>query len=388
MKYVLCVVGTRPEAIKMAPVILKLKNSKNIKCILALTGQHTDMVTSVLKDFDIKADINLNIQSQTKVVEDVLLLSVKGITDILRSFRFDYVFVHGDTSSTLAGALAGMYAQVPVAHVEAGLRSFDVKNPWPEEYNRKAVGSLCELHFAPTERAVHNLLNEGVPREHIIMTGNTVVDALHLAMNKIETSHLKNQIEDKFSKLINFNKKVILFTGHRRENLGQGLNNIFKALVQLSQRENIEIIFPIHPNPKVRESIQEYLNDNSRIKLIEPLNYLEMIWMLSKIDLLITDSGGLQEEAASFDLPVLVTRVATERTEAIDTGQALLVGSDTDLIVNKALLQLNKLKQVDVNQTKVLNPFGDGFASDRILKVVESGRTQLTPLKSNIVAMM
>jgi UDP-N-acetylglucosamine 2-epimerase (non-hydrolysing) len=371
IKKVMCVVGTRPEAIKMAPLILELQKNKNLKCIVTLTGQHTDMVYSVFKDFEIEADFDLNIQNNVRSVEDVLLLSIKGIKHILTTLNIDYILVHGDTSSTLAGAVAGMYCKIPVGHVEAGLRSYDIENPWPEEYHRKTVASLAEDHFAPTPKALKNLLDEKINLNNIIMTGNTVVDALQLALSKIEKLNLSSFFEKKFSSTISFDRKIILFTGHRRENLGLGLNTIFKALMEISLNPEVEVIFPLHPNPKVRESIANLLTDKHNIKIIDPLNYLEMIWVLSKIYLLITDSGGLQEEAANFDLPVLVTRLTTERMEAIEIGQAHLVGSDHKLIVGKAWSSLNKLRNVNVEKTKKSNPFGDGLASKRIVNYLE-----------------
>lgn len=376
-KTVLCFFGTRPEAIKMAPVIRSLKNSP-LKCIVGLSGQHTDLVDSVLNEFSVFPDFNLNIQDKVSSVEDPLVLILKRLKVQLDLFKPDIILVHGDTSTTLAGALAGFYNDIPVGHVEAGLRSFNLKHPWPEEGNRKLVGGIASYHFAPTKIAKDNLIQEGVPTHKIIVTGNTVVDALQNSINLLNTTP---ELQEKLTLLkqkFDFNKKIVILTGHRRENLGSGINNVFEAAMELSLRKDVEVVFPIHPNPKVKKSIEGLLNQKHNIKIVKPFDYFEMLWMLSQTSLLITDSGGLQEEAPSFDVPVLVTRIATERREALETGKAQLVGTSKEIILEAATRYLS-YKKLNNELGTGSNPFGDGKASPRITKFIQNLLLKTSP---------
>ena len=348
----------------MAPVILECQ--KTFKCVVGLSGQHTDMVHSFLKSFGVSWDYDLNIQNEIKDIEDPLVLLLKKLKKTVALHNPDLILVHGDTSTTLAGALGGFYNKIPVAHVEAGLRSHNIQHPWPEEANRKMVSTVAQINFAPTLKAVKNLRDENVAASSIIHTGNTVIDAVRKALDLIKndadlTTEL-TALSDQFDK----EKKWVILTGHRKENLGAGINEVFKAAIELSLRSDTEVIFPVHPNPKVRESIQELLGTNHNVKLVKPFSYFEMIWMLSKSTLLITDSGGLQEEAPFFGIPTLVTRLTTERSEAIENGSAFLVGTDKEKILSHALAVLNK--EINIQPSF---PFGDGYASLRIKKFLD-----------------
>lgn len=364
---VLVFFGTRPEAIKMVPVIKSLKRG-GLDVQVGLSGQHTDMVQEILQIFDEQPNFSLKIQSLAKNVEDTLALTVPKLCEVLRRDRPDLILVHGDTSSTLAGALAGFYEKIPVGHVEAGLRSHDYKQPWPEEMNRKLTASLASYHFAPTNLNRENLIQEGIPSDSIFITGNTVIDALKMTMNLVKENETK--FSEKFNHL-DPKKKWILVTGHRRENLGQGLNQFVKALLKISERKDVEIIFPVHPNPQVRASFQDLIDAHCPIHLINPLPYTEMIWLLSKSALVITDSGGIQEEAPSFKVPVIVTRETTERNEAVQSGWAQLVGTDTNKIVAAANYYLNS-EEIIQKLSQTANPFGDGLSSQRITELIQS----------------
>lgn len=369
-KKILTFLGTRPEAIKMIPVIKALKNS-GFDVAVGLSGQHTTMVESVFELFNETYDFSLDIQSQIRNIEDTLCLSLSKLCTYLRENKQDLILVHGDTSSTLAGSMAGYYNQIPVGHVEAGLRSHNIFSPWPEEINRKLTGSIGQLHFAPTLSAKNNLLREGIKEENIHVTGNTVVDALFLmnTLNQTRTE-LKEQLEKKFS-FLNPDKKWILYTGHRRENFGDGLNRVMQAVLKLAQRDDVEVIFPIHPNPNVRNSFKELLPEDSPVHIVEPLPYSEMVWVLSRANLVITDSGGLQEEAPSFKVPVVVTRDTTERLETLETGWAKLVGTDTQAII-KASEDFLDSAQLKLKLSNSSNPYGDGTASLQIVQTIQN----------------
>lgn len=347
----------------MIPVIKALR-SKGFEVIVGLSGQHIQMVDELLELFGETADFSLKIQDRIQRVEDALSLILPELCAKIREHKPDLVFVHGDTSSTFAGALAAYYERTPVAHVEAGLRSHNLFHPWPEEVNRKLTAPLTSYHFAPTPGAVENLKREGIT-EGVYMTGNTVIDALYITRDLLETkSELGLALQEKY-KFLNPAKKLILMTGHRRENLGDGLNNVMQAVLKIAERSDVEILFPLHPNPKVRASFQDLLTEHCPVHIIDPVPYPEMVWLLAKAKLVITDSGGIQEEAPSFRVPTVVTRETTERFEAVEKGWSKLVGTDTAKIVEAAT---DYLDSDDVLQrlSTMENPYGDGTAAKRI----------------------
>jgi UDP-N-acetylglucosamine 2-epimerase (non-hydrolysing) len=365
IKSILVFLGTRPEAIKMSPVINALR-AKGFHVIIGLSGQHNEMVNDQLKLFKISADFSLEIQDKVKNTEDVVSLCLPQLCQRLKILKPDLILVHGDTSTTLAGALSGFYEKIPVGHVEAGLRSHNYLHPWPEEMNRRLTASLSLWHFAPTASSKHNLIKEGIDPNLILITGNTVIDALYM-MNSMNEKN--PDLKEKFQ-FLDSSKKWILVTGHRRENFGLGLKQFMQALLRLSQRPDVEIIFPVHPNPQVRASFADLIQPGCPIHLIQPLAYSEMVWLLSRSRLVITDSGGIQEEAPSFKVPVVVTRETTERTETVSQGWAKLVGTDSNKIVDASneYLDSTVLREFLKNQN---NPYGDGTAAVQIANHIE-----------------
>jgi UDP-N-acetylglucosamine 2-epimerase (non-hydrolysing) len=382
MKKFLIVFGTRPEAIKMAPVIkqLQMENEK-WKIKICITAQHREMLDQVLEIFDIKPDYDLNIMEPNQDLYDItsnILLKMKGV---LNDFRPDLVLVHGDTTTTFATTLAAFYQKIDVGHIEAGLRTGNIYSPWPEEANRKLTGALAKYHFAPTKTAKENLLREGIRKENIIVTGNTVIDALFLMLEKIEKDkNLKERIIHNLQKqlpitnhqsLITNHQSLItnhyiLVTGHRRENFGEGFLNICNALKEIAiNNPDINIIYPVHLNPNVRKPVNEILKGIKNIYLIEPLEYPEFVYLMSKSYLILTDSGGIQEEAPSLGKPVLVMRDTTERPEAIKAGTVKLVGTNKDKIIKEVEKLLNDKNEYD-KMSKANNPYGDGKASQKI----------------------
>lgn len=364
IKNILVFLGTRPEAIKMSPVIIALR-AKGFQVTVGLSGQHNEMVNDQLKLFKITADFSLEIQDVVKNTEDVVSLCLPRLCQKLKALKPDLILVHGDTSTTLAGALSGFYEKIPVGHVEAGLRSHNHLHPWPEEMNRRLTASLSLWHFAPTATSRQNLINEGIDPAKIFTTGNTVIDALYL-MNSMNEKN--PDLKEKFH-FLNSSKKWILVTGHRRENFGLGLKQFMQALLHLSQRPDVEIIFPVHPNPQVKASFAELIQSGCPIHLIQPLAYSEMVWLLSHSSLVITDSGGIQEEAPSFKVPVVVTRETTERIETVSQGWAKLVGTDTHKIIDASNEYLDSmvLREFLSNQK---NPYGDGTAAKQIVEQI------------------
>jgi len=362
---ILLVFGTRPEAIKMAPIIKLLeKNTHIFNFKVCVTAQHRQMLDQVLNFFDIIPDYDLNLmkkqQNLSNLTSDVLIF----LKPILEDYKPDYVFVHGDTTTSMASALASFYSSIKVCHIEAGLRTYNKYSPYPEEMNRQITSKLADLHFAPTETAKKNLLNEGISEDKIFVVGNTVIDALLIAKDKVESIN-DGQIT-LLSKILNSQKKIILVTGHRRENIGDGFINICNALKILSKYENIQIIFPVHLNPNVKGPVYDILADIPTIHLIEPLDYPAFVWLMKRSDIILTDSGGIQEEAPSLGKPVLVMRNNTERPEAIECGTAKLVGTNTDTIVNECINILNDDKLLLKNLTN-MNPYGMGNTSQLIL---------------------
>ena len=359
---VMSIFGTRPEAIKMAPVILKLQAHSSFHSSVAVTAQHRDMLDQVLHLFNIRPDFDLDIMAPNQSLFDITSKALIGLQDVLKSARPDIVLVHGDTTTSFAAALAAFYLQIPVAHVEAGLRTFDKYSPFPEEMNRKLTASIADLHFSPTLTSKNNLIREGVDPSHIFVTGNTVIDALFQTVS--------DDFSFKGSPLQNFvfnNKRLLLVTTHRRENLGEPMRHVYKALKALTQSfSDVEVIFPVHKNPKVRQVVNEELGDLPKIHLIDPLEYAPFANIMARSTLVLTDSGGLQEEAPALGKPVLVLRDTTERPEALEAGTVKLVGTDFDSIFNSAKLLLSDEAEY-LKMSTASNPFGDGHASDRIV---------------------
>ena len=364
---VMSVFGTRPEAIKMAPLVKALENDGRFESIVCATAQHREMLDSVLKIFDIKPQYDLNIMAHGQTIIDISNKVLKGVDDVIKKAEPHIVLVHGDTSTTLNGALAAFYNKVPVGHVEAGLRSNDMYSPFPEEANRTLTGAITNLHFAPTKTNENNLLSEGINKEKIYVTGNTVIDAL---LSVINENHI---FEDKTLNNIDFeNKKVILLTTHRRENWGEPMENIFKAMIELIEgNKDVEIIFPMHKNPAIRELAHKYFDKYiGRVHLIEPLEYVEFTNLMAKVYLIMTDSGGIQEEAPALGKPVMVLRTETERPEAVEAGTVKLAGIEKEAIVNIANELITK-EDTYKTMAQATNPYGDGKACGRILDVIE-----------------
>jgi UDP-N-acetylglucosamine 2-epimerase (non-hydrolysing) len=360
----LFIFGTRPEAIKLAPLVMELSARPGVECRVCVTGQHREMLTQVLNLFDIRPDWNLNLMRPDQDLADLTGAALSGISDVLRSWRPDRVIVQGDTTSTLTGAMAAFYQRVPIAHVEAGLRSGDLYAPWPEEGNRKIVSHLADRHFAPTEGARNNLLREGIPDHQIELTGNTGIDALLWVSNLLEQrASLRQKMETLLAEQV-ADRRLILMTGHRRESFDGGLRRTFDAIVRIAERGDVSIIFPVHPNPHVRNAL-EPLRKCKNVMLIEPLEYPDLIFLLKRCYVVVTDSGGIQEEAPSLGKPVLVTRDLTERPEAIAAGAARLVGTDEQQLVD-SLGELLDNPNSYRRMSQIRNPYGDGHSSPRI----------------------
>ncbi|WP_026083380.1 non-hydrolyzing UDP-N-acetylglucosamine 2-epimerase [Pseudomonas tolaasii] len=363
----LCVFGTRPEAIKMAPLALSLAQDERFDAKVCVTGQHREMLDQVLKLFDISPDFDLNIMKSGQDLTDVTCAVLQGMRAVFATFKPDIVLVHGDTATTFATTLAAYYHQIPVAHVEAGLRTGNLYSPWPEEANRKLTGALAALHFAPTDTSKQNLLREGVNPQSIHVTGNTVIDALLDVVERIKTSPtLKQQFLQQFS-FLGEGKRVILVTGHRRESFGGGFENICQALINTAKEfPDVEIVYPVHLNPNVREPVNRLLVGIDNVHLIEPLDYLPFVYLMDRSYLILSDSGGIQEEAPSLGKPVLVMRDTTERPEAVEAGTVKLVGTEIDVITTELRLLLTDADAYR-QMSFAHNPYGDGKASARIL---------------------
>ncbi|WP_302680876.1 non-hydrolyzing UDP-N-acetylglucosamine 2-epimerase [uncultured Megasphaera sp.] len=362
---VMTVFGTRPEAIKMAPVVLELqKHADQIQTIVAVTAQHRQMLDQVLDLFQITPDYDLDIMSQGQTLYDITTKSLMGLKDVLAKEKPDLVLVHGDTTTTFAGALASYYQQVPVGHVEAGLRTGDIYSPFPEEMNRKLTGAIAAIHFAPTATAKANLLKENVNPSHIYVTGNTVIDAL--MMTVAGDYDFGDDLKD-----VDFhNHRVILLTTHRRENLGEPMRHIYKALRRIIEEiPDTEIVFPVHRNPLVRKVVEEELAGVDRIHLIDPMEYEPFANLMSLSSLVLTDSGGIQEEAPSLGKPVLVLRNTTERPEAVEAGTVRLIGTDKDVVYAETKRLLTDQAAYDA-MSNAVNPYGDGKASQRIVQAI------------------
>lgn len=376
MKKVLIVFGTRPEAIKMAPLVKEFeKNKAHFDLKVCVTAQHREMLDQVLSMFEIEPNYDLNIMSPGQDLYDVTSNVLLGMKSVLSEFQPDVVLVHGDTTTTSAASLAAFYQKIAIGHVEAGLRTGNLYSPWPEEANRQMTGVLANYHFAPTETSRHNLLIENKAANNILVTGNTVIDALFLALAKIEESEeLKQKIYEGFQKFNldpNRLEKIILVTGHRRENFGQGFINICEALKELALKNtDIDIVYPVHLNPNVQKPVKEILSNVSNVHLIDPLEYESFIYLMNQSYFIITDSGGVQEEAPSLGKPVLVMRDTTERPEAVEAGTVKLVGTDSQKIIDEAQKLLDNAQEYEV-MSQAHNPYGDGQASQRIVHFIK-----------------
>lgn len=372
---VLSVFGTRPEAIKMAPLVKAFENEPSINSKVCVTAQHREMLDQVLDMFEIKPDYDLNIMKPGQDLFDVTSNVLLGLKDVLNDFNPDVVLVHGDTTTTSASSLAAFYNKIKVGHVEAGLRTGNIYSPWPEEANRQITGVLANYHFAPTTTSQNNLLKENKDPKNIIVTGNTVIDALFLALEKIEKNEeLKKKIENSINAqyTIDETKKLILVTGHRRENFGQGFINICEALKTLATNNpDIDIVYPVHLNPNVQKPVKEILSDTPNVYLIDPLQYESFIHLMNKSYFIITDSGGVQEEAPSLGKPVLVMRDTTERPEAVEAGTVKLVGTNPQAIITEAQKLLDNQEEYNT-MSKAHNPYGDGKACEKIVEFLKN----------------
>ncbi len=356
---VMSIFGTRPEAIKMAPVVLELRKYPQVKSLVAVTAQHREMLDQVLNLFGIRPDFDLNIMSEAQTLFDITSRALLGLDKVLTEAKPDVVLVHGDTTTTFAGALAAFYHQIEVGHVEAGLRTRNKFSPYPEEMNRRLTGALTDLHFAPTPTAKANLLREGVDADKIFVTGNTVIDALYQTV----------RADFKF-RHVSAGKRVILVTTHRRENLGEPLRHVYKALRQLVEEfPDVEVIFPVHKNPKVREVVNEELGGLERVRLTDPLDYEPFANLMNRATLILTDSGGVQEEAPALGKPVLVLRDTTERPEAVDAGTVKLIGTNQAKVYGAAKLLLTDAAAYR-QMAEARSPYGDGHASRRIVSAL------------------
>ena len=386
---VLIVFGTRPEAIKMAPLVKEFQNHNEFKMKVCVTAQHREMLDQVLEIFEIKPDYDLNIMQKGQDLYDITSKILLQMRDVLGDFNPNLVLVHGDTTTTFATSLAAFYQKIDVGHVEAGLRTNNIYSPWPEEINRKLTGSIAKYHFTPTITTKNNLLKENVDEKSIIVTGNTVIDSLFMAIDKIKSDKkLQQNIESKFNQIFNsqfssersdnpagtrtiFNSQFILVTGHRRENFGDGFLNICNALKEIAlQNKDVNIIYPVHLNPNVQKPVNDILNGIENIYLIEPLEYLEFVYLMSKSYLILTDSGGIQEEAPSLAKPVLVMRDTTERPEAVESGTIKLVGTNKEKIIKEVNNLLNNKSEYD-KMSNIKNPYGDGKASKKIIEFLK-----------------
>lgn len=364
---VLSIFGTRPEAIKMAPLVVKLKQNAQIDSAVCVTGQHREMLDQVLELFDITPDYDLNVMKKNQSLSEVTSRIINNLSPILEEYQPDLILVHGDTTTTFSAALSGFYHQVSVGHVEAGLRTGNIFSPWPEEANRKLVSCITEMHFAPTEQAMINLKQENVKENKIMVTGNTVIDALMMIKDNIEGDiNLQNSLSKNFS-FIGDGKRIVLVTGHRRENFGQGFENICGSLKSLAIKNNdVNFVYPVHLNPRVREPVNQLLSNIDNIHLIEPQGYLEFVYLMINSYIILTDSGGIQEEAPALGKPVVVMRNTTERPEAVSAGTVVLVGTDKNKIVDTIDSLLND-KDRYREMSMAHNPYGDGTASEKII---------------------
>lgn len=367
----LIIFGTRPEAIKMLPLVKEfLKHQEKFETKVCITAQHREMLDQVLDFFEITPDYDLDLMKPNQNLYTLTADIITGLKPVLEAFQPDYVYVHGDTTTTMAASIAAFYSGAKVCHVEAGLRTFNKRSPFPEEINRSVTGSISDYHFSPTETSKNNLLNENIDSTNILVTGNTVIDALQYSTNKVRSSNFYDEEIEFVKKFLSNDKRLILVTGHRRESHGQGFINICNALKQIaSDHTDVQIIYPVHLNPNVQKPVYEILNNVSNIHLINPISYPAFVWLMSQSYIIITDSGGVQEEAPSLGKPVLVMRDTTERPEAVDAGTVLLVGTNSDKIVFEASRLLNNSEFYN-SMSQLHNPYGDGTACKKIVEFI------------------
>ena len=368
----LIVFGTRPEAIKMAPLVKKFIEREDFITKVCVTAQHREMLDQVLAFFEITPDYDLDVMRPNQNLFTLTASIIEGMKPVLDKVQPDFVYVHGDTTTSTAAGIAGFYSGAKVCHVEAGLRTYNRQYPFPEEFNRQLTGKIAEYHFAPTQGSKNNLLKENTPQENILVTGNTVIDALLYGVDKVNAPGFLDPEIEQLKKLLDFNKEIVLVTGHRRENHGDGLHNICTALKTIATRHpEVQIVYPVHLNPNVKGPVHKLLGGIASIFLVQPLAYAAFIWLMEKSYLIITDSGGIQEEAPSLGKPVLVTRDTTERPEAVTEGTVLLLGTDTDKIVNHAEKLLTNTSLYKTMST-LHNPYGDGTASEKIINYIKA----------------
>ena len=366
----LIIFGTRPEAIKMAPLVKAFSKNPAFETKVCVTAQHREMLDQVLDFFEITPDYDLNLMKPGQNLYGLTADIITGLQPVLEEFRPDYAYVHGDTTTTMGASIASFYSGAKVCHVEAGLRTFDKKAPFPEEINRTITGHIADYHFAPTQTSYDNLRRESISAESILITGNTVIDALFESVSRVGS--MENKEVENLKKEVDFTKRIVLVTGHRRENHGQGFINICEALKKIGESvENVQIIYPVHLNPKVQKPVYDILGGQDNVKLIAPLAYPAFVWLMNKAELVITDSGGVQEEAPSLGKPVLVMRDTTERPEAVDAGTVILVGTDKNKIVTEAMNLLGN-PELYKKMSKLHNPYGDGKACKRIVEFIEN----------------
>lgn len=370
MKRNLIVFGTRPEAIKMAPLVKEFQKNKEFDTRVCVTAQHREMLDQVLEFFDITPDYDLNLMKPNQNLYSLTADIITELKPVLEDFKPDYVYVHGDTTTTMSAGLAAFYSGAQICHVEAGLRTHNKRSPFPEEINRQVTGRIADYHFSPTEASKENLLRENISASNILVTGNTVIDALFDSANRVKD--LDNAEINRLKKLVDKSKKLVLVTGHRRENHGQGFINICDALKEIAvQNPDVQIIYPVHLNPNVKKPVYEILGDTDNIHLIDPLAYPAFVWLMKEAYLIITDSGGVQEEAPSLGKPVLVMRDTTERPEAVDAGTVILVGTDKDKIIAETSSLLNDTTRYN-EMSALHNPYGDGKACARIVEFIST----------------
>jgi UDP-N-acetylglucosamine 2-epimerase (non-hydrolysing) len=366
---VMVVFGTRPEAIKMAPLVHALRAHQHLEPKVVVTAQHRQMLDQVLDIFGIRPDADLDIMQPGQALPDVTSRIIQGMTPIFNELKPDIVLVHGDTSTTLSTALAAFYARVPIGHVEAGLRTGNMQSPWPEEMNRRLTAPLCALHFAPTAGSRDNLLREGMAEDSIHVTGNTVIDALLQIDARLKSDDkLLADMQRRFP-FLSPDKRLLLVTGHRRENFGGGFERICKALARIAERDDVQVVYPVHLNPNVQEPVRRHLSGHDNVHLIEPQDYLPFVYLMQQAYIILTDSGGVQEEAPSLGKPVLVMRDTTERPEAVDAGTVRLVGTDDERIVAE-FMRLMEHQEEYARMSETHNPYGDGKACTRIAEII------------------
>tara|TARA_B110000459_G_C16619335_1_gene500722 strand:+ start:1288 stop:2403 length:1116 start_codon:yes stop_codon:yes gene_type:complete len=365
-KNILVLFGTRPEAIKLAPVIKELKkNPTEFNTTVCVTGQHKEMLYQILDFFEIVPDIDLKLMTHNQSLTELTSKILLEVDQVIKNGSFDYILVQGDTTTVYASAVSAFYNKIKIIHVEAGLRSFDFEHPFPEEFNRRSIASFTNIHFAPSERAKQNLLNENIDKNKIWNVGNTVIDSLQYALPIVN----KENYQELFPQ-VNFEKKIILVTGHRRENFGGPLEAICVAFKEIVKHNDVQIVYPVHLNPNVKETVHKLLEGNDNIHLIPPLPYPQLIWLMNQSKLVITDSGGIQEEAPAMGKPVLVTREVTERKEIVESGNAIMVGNDTEKIIKWSSLLLTNSELYNKMST-ASNPYGDGYAALKMIEILK-----------------